>query len=431
MAVSTQKELRNQVIYQVFCRNYGDGTLRGLTADLPRIRALGVDWVYLLPVQPSGRKNRKGSAGSPYAISDYRTVDPQLGTMEDFSTLCDAAHGLGMKVMLDVVYNHTSPDSVLAAEHPQWFYHKPDGSFGNRIGDWWDVIDLDYSHKALWDYQIETLKLWARHVDGFRCDVAPLIPLDFWMRARAEVNTVRPGCVWLAESVEPEFIRFCRSQGIAMASDGELYQAFDILYDYDIYRSMVGTMSGKNSLQAYLEHVNSQETMYPDNFCKLRNLENHDRPRAAAWIADEQALRNWTAWNYFATGTVMLYAGEEYCVAHHPSLFDPDPVQFATGRDISKLLRALADLKRDAIFAHGTMQAHAAGRDGSVILAQRSTEGRICFGIFATNGGKHTLEVDLPDGTYRNAIDGTPVDVYEKTVTCSGEPIIVFAEKAE
>ena len=118
--------------------------------------------------------------------------------MEDFRALADAVHESGMKLLIDVVYNHTSPDSVLSREHPEWFYHKRDGSFGNRIGEWADIIDLDYENRALWDYQIDALKMWAEIVDGFRCDVAPLVPLEFWLRARREVEQVRPGCIWLA-----------------------------------------------------------------------------------------------------------------------------------------------------------------------------------------------------------------------------------------
>ena len=195
MAVDTKKSLRNQVLYSIYVRNYSkEGTFDAVQADLDRIKALGTDIIWLLPIHPTGEKNRKGSLGSPYAIRDYRAVNPEFGTLDDFRHLVDAIHARGMKCIIDVVYNHTSPDSWLAENHPEWFYHKPDGSLGNRFGDWWDVADLDYSHPELWDYQIETLKTWARLVDGFRCDVAPLVPLEFWKRARAEVATVRPGC---------------------------------------------------------------------------------------------------------------------------------------------------------------------------------------------------------------------------------------------
>jgi len=194
MAVTTSKTLRNQVLYSVYVRNHtAEGTFEALRRDLGRVKALGADIIWLLPIHPIGAGARKGTLGSPYAISDYRAVNPELGTLEDFRRLVEDIHGLGMKCIIDVVYNHTSPDSWLMRNHPDWFYRGPEGRPGNRFGDWTDVVDLDYAKPALWDYQIETLKYWASMVDGFRCDVAPVVPLAFWLRAREEVEAVRPG----------------------------------------------------------------------------------------------------------------------------------------------------------------------------------------------------------------------------------------------
>ena len=128
MADNTLKTLRNEVFYQVFVRNYKDGTFRAVTEDLDRIQSLGVNWIYLLPVHPTGEVHRKGSLGSPYAIKDYRAIDPLLGGKAEFKAFVNAVHERGMKLMMDVVYNHTSPDSVLAKTHPEWFWRKPDGS---------------------------------------------------------------------------------------------------------------------------------------------------------------------------------------------------------------------------------------------------------------------------------------------------------------
>ena len=260
MATQTSKTLRNQVMYQIFVRNFSEeGTFEKVREKLPDIHALGVDIFWLMPIHPVGRLQRKGSLGSPYAISDYRAVNPEFGTMEDFKRLVQEIHALGMKCIIDVVYNHTSPDSVLSKEHPEWFYHKEDGSFGNRVGDWSDIIDLDYSNKELWDYQIETLKMWAQTVDGFRCDVAPLIPLDFWLKAREEVEKVSAGAIWLSESIEPEFITHMRGRGLTALSDGEIFRAFDLCYDYDIYHEFHDHLAGKTSLSRYCESVNRQE----------------------------------------------------------------------------------------------------------------------------------------------------------------------------
>lgn len=430
MAKDTSTKLRNQVIYQIFTRNYKDGTFKSVENDLDRIKSLGVDYIYLLPVQPSGKVNRKGSMGSPYAIKDYRGIDPVQGTMEDFINLSNAIHEAGMKLMIDVVYNHTSPDSVLVKEHPEWFYKKDDGNFGNRVGDWWDVIDLDYNNKDLWDYQIDTLKMWAKYVDGFRCDVAPMIPLDFWLLARSEVSKVNPECVWLSESIEYSFIEYLRKNNITALSDSEIYQAFDICYDYDVYPYMKNAITGDGCLNQYLSKVNTQEVIYPDNYCKLRCLENHDRPRAAAMIPNDNVLLNWMAWNYFQKGIVMLYAGEEFCVTHHPTLFDLDTVDFNTGKDISSFVKSLSDIKRDSIFTNSFFNSKVVGND--IILAtyeaykDSACNHKKAIGIFSTTSVSKAVSVPLEDGTYKNAINYEDVDVYEGILSYRGYPIIIL-----
>ena len=423
MAVCTPKEYRNPIMYSVYVRNYSEeGTFEAVRRDLPRIRALGVDIVWLMPIHPCGVKNRKGTLGSPYAISDYRAVNPEFGTMEDFMRLVEDIHAQGMKCIIDVVYNHTSPDSVLSQEHPEWFYHKADGSFGNRIGDWSDVIDLDYSNRGLWDYQIETLKQWASVVDGFRCDVAPLVPLEFWLAARREVEAVRPGCIWLSESVEPCFITGTRGEGIASLSDSEIYQAFDICYDYDIFPDFLRYLKGEIPLSQYLDAVNRQEYIYPANYVKLRYLENHDQNRARQLIPDEKMLRNHTALLYFQKGMTLLYAGQEVGQTHTPSLFEKDTVNWNTGRDITPLLQALAEIKRHPLLTDSSYRVQAFAHD--IVLALHTKGGKTLAGVFCLRGEAGAIAVDLPDGQYRDLISGSVVEIRAGRLGVDGEPVV-------
>ena len=423
MAVSTPITYRNQVMYSVYVRNYSqEGTFAAVERDLDRIAALGVDIIWLMPIHPIGEKCRKGTLGSPYAIRDYRAVNPEFGTMEDFRSLVDAIHARGMKCIIDVVYNHTSPDSWLAANHPEWFYRRADGSFGNRIGDWYDVIDLDYSQPGLWDYQIETLKQWAAIVDGFRCDVAPLVPLEFWAKARAEVEKVRPGCFWLSESIEPDFIAYCRSVGYATLSDGEIYQAFDLCYDYDIFAHFLNYLLGKGTLERYAEAINSQETMYPANYVKLRHLENHDQNRAAQLIPNERALRNFTAFQYFLKGMPLLYNGQEVCAAHTPSLFEKEPINWNTGCDLSPLLQKLYALKKLPIFANSSSHVTALQRD--FLQVTHKAGGKTLVGVFSLRGEHAVLPVELPDGPYQDLLSGQTIELRAGRLGCSGEPLI-------
>ncbi len=423
MAENTEKTWRNQVIYSIFVRNHTqEGTFEGVRRDLPRIRELGADVIWLLPVHPIGEKARKGVLGSPYAIRDYRGVNPEYGTLDDFRRLVDEAHRLGMKCIIDVVYNHTSPDSVLAEEHPEWFYHKEDGAFGNRVGDWSDIIDLDYKNRGLWAYQIETLKYWASMVDGFRCDVAPLVPLGFWREARAAVESVRPGCLWLAETVDPGFIAQLRAEGFGCLSDCQTYEAFDICYDYDIYHVFRDYLDGTVPLARYAEAVNRQEVTYPANYSKLRFLENHDQARAAFLVPDGPSLLNWTAFSFFQKGTGFIYAGQEAGCAHLPNLFYKDPVDW-TGPDRSEQFRRLCALKKHPLMTDSAYTVQAL--PGDVLYAVHRKGNRRLAGVFSVRGAKALVRVDVPDGWYENLFDGGRVEVKDGRVSCRGVPIII------
>ena len=278
-------------IYSIFVRNHG-GKFAVIEKDIPRIKALGVDMIWLLPIHPIGKKQRKGRLGSPYAIADYRSVNPEYGSMEDFRHFADVVHASGMKLMIDVVYNHTSPDSWLAQHHPEWFYHKPDGSFGNRIGDWSDIIDLDYSQPGLWDYQIETLKMWAEVVDGFRCDVAPLVPLSFGPRLHEFIRALfdREKARFLFTVGESgvhdidEMIRHCA------AERNELSTLF--LFDHmecgraDKFTKKADTLKSLRDILVYWQ----QETANHDLLHTLFS-DNHDQSPLISRIADDGKLR--------------------------------------------------------------------------------------------------------------------------------------------
>lgn len=484
MAADTPKSLRNQILYSVFIRNYSkEGTFDGVRKDLDHIKSFGTDIIWLMPIHPVGKVNRKGSLGSPYSISDYRDVNPEFGTKEDFRRLVDAIHEKGMKVIIDVVYNHTSRDSVLAKEHPDWFYHKENGDFGNKVGDWWDVIDLDYTKPELWNYQIDTLKMWAGDygVDGFRCDVAPMVPVEFWKKARKEVAKVHPGAIWLAESVEPQFVQFNRSRGVACASDSELYQAFDMCYEYDSYWLLDGFLSGENSLKDYVDRLNIQEFIYPDNYVKLRFLENHDRLRAAFLLRNPKMLRNWTAFNYFQKGCTLIYNGQEAGVDHTPTLFDLDTIDWEQNlradeenseqvnletekkdivkgesaeqgnlnkkaaamspedlQTLQKIMINLASFKKNPILTDSSYHVDLQSNDVFVAVHQENAQtingepGHRLIGFFSATGqpalvhvGDRLSDLNIPNGIYKNLVDGKSVEVDYGEISLDGEPVIL------
>lgn len=427
MAFDTSAELRNQVIYSIYVRNYSEeGTFAAVERDLDRIQSLGTDIIWFLPIYPIGKEKRKGTLGSPYAIADYRKVNPELGTMEDFRHLVAAIHERGMKCMLDIVYNHTSPDSWLAQNRPEYFYKTPEGKMGNRVGDWGDVVDLDYGNEELWEYQIETLKMWAGIVDGFRCDVAPLVPLPFWLKARKEVAGVNPECIWLSESVEPEFILDLRAKGMNSLSDSEIFQAFDICYDYDIHKFFRAYLKGEYALSEYAERVNMQEYIYPANYVKLRYLENHDQDRAKQIVAEEEALLNWTAFIYFQKGATLLYAGQENQNEVRPDLFEKDVINMDGSRDISDLIRRLYPVKKLPVMADSSYRLTAVDELGAIVGEHRGIHSpdRL-IGIFSFEGKAGQVETGLEDGVYVNLVDGQEICVRDGKADLAACPAII------
>ena len=334
MARDTPAWIRSAALYQIYLRNFTqEGTFSAAIPRLKAIRGLGFDIVYLTPIHPVGVTNRKGPLGSPYAIADYRAVDPALGGMDDLRRFLAEAHGLGLKVLMDVVFNHSACDSVLLGAHPEWYLHDAEGRPTRKVADWSDVLDFDFAHRGLRDYLLETLLYWAEAgFDGFRCDVASLVPLDFWVEARTRLNAKRP-LIWLAESVESDFVKYLRGAGWSAASDPELHEAFDITYDYDGFGYLKAYFRGAVALDAYLRHLLVQESLYPSHAVKARFLENHDQPRAASVFRGTERLMNWTVFSQLLPGLIFVYMGQECALAGRPDLFAKDPVPWEQGSD--------------------------------------------------------------------------------------------------
>ena len=430
VARNTDINLQKQVIYSIYVRAHTqEGTFLSIIPDLDRIKALGTDIIWFMPIHPIGVKGKKGSLGCPYANRDYRSVNPEYGTMADFRKLVDEIHQRGMKCIIDVVYNHTSPDAVLLEEHPEFYYHDENGNTGNKIGDWADVIDLDYSVPELWDYQIESLCRWAEIVDGFRCDVASFVPVSFWNMARSFVEKVHPGCIWLAETVHQSFGNFARREGFGCARDTEVYEAFDLEYEYDIRESFDRYLKGDVVLSHWLDQMNFQEAVYPVNYNKMRFLENHDQPRICSFIHSETDLDNYTAMLFFMKGTVLLYAGQEFCCEHTPSLFEKETFP-RDGRDISAQLKHLSDIRHRVLDAEDAFDVQA-DDEHDIAVMLRQSGGKKKIGVFSLKSQSARVTVPVPDGEYQNLIDESAVTVENGIVECTGKPMIFCCEKAE
>jgi glycosidase len=222
---------KNANIYEVNIRQYTpEGTFNAFAQHLTRLKGMGVDILWFMPINPISEKNRKGPLGSYYAVADYQKVNPEFGNLDDFKNLVNQAHELGMKVIVDWVANHTGWDNWLIEKHPDWYTHDDSGQILAPVADWTDVADLNYDNADLRKYMIESLEYWIKEadIDGYRCDVAGMVPLDFGWKP-SKLDAIKP-VFMLAEWEAPE-----------------AHLAFDMTYGWEFHHIM-NEIAQKNSL---------------------------------------------------------------------------------------------------------------------------------------------------------------------------------------
>jgi glycosidase len=302
--------LRNGVIYEIFPRDFSAaGNLNGVTAQLDRLKDLGVTILWTMPIHPIGEKFRKGDFGSPYSIKDYYAVDPNYGTLDDFKRLVTEAHQRGMKVIMDLVANHTAWDSVMMA-HPEFYKQDANGKLLPPVPEWTDVAGLNYANPQLRDYMIAMMKYWVQtcDIDGFRCDTASWVPTDFWVQARAALEKVKPDVMWLAEASKPEL----------------LAKAFDIDYDWPLMATMNKVLIDGAPASDIRRSWEESLAQFPKDALHMRISDDHDEARAVARYGLNGALAA-SALMFTLDGVPLLYNGMEVGDATEsgdPVLFD-------------------------------------------------------------------------------------------------------------
>lgn len=431
MERTNQAAYQNWIFYEVFVRNHtAAGTFEALIPDLDRIKNLGVDVIWLMPIHPIGKVSRKGSLGSPYAVADYRSIDPDYGSIESFMSLLTEVHSRGLKLIMDIVYNHVAPDSIIVQKFPDWLYRPREFQAGRKVPAWSDIVDLDYANMALWDYQVETLKFWLElGVDGFRADVAPLLPLDFWRFAREEITEIKKDCIWLAETMSPDFLLSLRRAGHLVHSDCEMYTAFDLTYDYDSYYFLKQYLSGEIGLAEYLNYLLAQDFIYPAHYGKLRFLENHDQTRAAKLLPNRVDLFNWTAFQLFLKGPFLINAGQEVGATHLPSLFEKDVPDWQTNEENTALdlfLKRMIRLKKSDVCQAGNFTLYP---NLDFIAAKWELDGKGFFGIFNVEQITGERKIHLPDGAYANYLAKGQIEVRKSKIQMTDMPVILRLNK--
>jgi len=416
--------LRNLILYEIYVRNHGpNGSFCDVTNDLDRIKSMGVDIIWLMPIHPIGEKNKKGTLGCPYSIQDYKKVNPEYGSLEDFQNLIATAHNKGLKVMIDVVFNHTAHDSVLVHEHPEYFHQDEHGQPITTVPVWSDVIDLKHPNEALKNYLIESLCYWVEMgVDGFRCDVASIIPLSFWVDAKVQVEAINPNFIWLAESVETGWVIDRRRNGLTAHSDTELYQAFDLTYDYDIWAIWKAVVTGNLPILRFLEMVEFQKGIYPDDYIKMRCVENHDNARIMAYAPNETSAKAWTALEVFLPGAFLIYGGQESAAIKTPSLFEIDKI-FWGDYSLQDWLTKLFQIKKSTIFITGN---HTFLSSEPVVQSIWIDENIALYGLFNVNNVKDPISCQLPDGIYKDLISHKEFEVVNQELDLRGFSAAIF-----
>ena len=326
--------LQDGTIYELFPRNFSaEGNFNGVTARLDELKDLGVNVIWLMPIHPIGEKMRKGTVGSPYAVRDYNAINSDYGTEADLKKLVAEAHKRDLKVIIDIVANHTAWDSVMM-KHPEFYKQDASGKIIPPVPEWTDVAGLNYENPALCQQMIDMLKHWidpsAFDLDGFRCDVASMVPTAFWEHARAELAKVKPDIMMLAEASKPEL----------------LLKAFDIDYAWPFHGALNEVLLNGAPASEFKRSWEESRHQFPRGSLHMRISDNHDEARAVARFSAKGALAA-SALMFTLDGVPLIYNGMEVGDAAEsgdPALFEKLPVFWhPKGRP------ALRDIYRDLI----------------------------------------------------------------------------------
>jgi glycosidase len=283
-----------------------------------------------MPVQPIGEKNRKGSLGSYYSVSDYTGINPEFGSLEEFKALVRKIHEMGMKVIIDWVANHTAWDHVWTEEHPEFYSKDEQGGFKAPVPEWEDVIHLDYGNADLWDAMIADMAFWLKEadVDGFRCDMAHLVPTLFWNRTRRDLDRIKP-VYMLAESENFDLLEY----------------AFDSIYNWKMLHAMNDLTSGRMTAQELLNLVVNESTYLPKGASLLNFLSNHDENswQGSAIERIHYFLEPLTVLTFLLPGLPLVYSGQEAGNHRKIKFFDKDEIEWKEDK-MSILYKKLSDL---------------------------------------------------------------------------------------
>lgn len=362
------------VVYEMNVRQYTpEGTFAAAAEHLPRLAELGVDIVWLMPIYPIGVKERKGTLGSYYAISDYCATNPEFGTLEDFDAFVAKAHELDLKVIIDWVANHTSPDALWITERPADWYVRDEQ--GNTIVqyDWTDIAKLNYDNADMRAEMEKCMRFWMeRGIDGFRCDMACEMPFDFWKSVIPSIRKDYPQMYWLAEGENVEL------------HNG----SFDASYAWELHHLLNAIARGEKGVAELKEYIAKDAAAHPAEAFRLMFTSNHDEN---SWAGTEfermgeaakvMAMLTFTLPN----GQPLIYTGQEMGWNKRFEFFEKDHIPAWENNEYAQFYKELTALRHN---------------NAALAAGER--------------GGKIEYIEDVPAGVFAftRAVDGNSVTVY-------------------
>ncbi len=378
---SVYSKAARAVIYEVNIRQYTpEGTFAAFEKHLPRLKQMGVDILWLMPIYPIGEKNRKGTLGSYYSVRDYRGINPELGTKEDFRRLVEKAHQMGFLVILDWVANHTAWDNPWIEQHPDWYVHDENGNIVSPY-DWTDVAKLDYTNEQLRDSMIAAMKYWIENfdIDGFRCDVAGEVPTSFWEQARVELEKVKP-LFMLAEAEEP----------------GLMCQAFDAYYGWHLHHIMNQLSQGKTDVRELTSYFLGHAQDFPGRAIRMNFTSNHDENSWNGTVFERMphSYKTFAIFSFLVPGMPLIYGGQEACLNKRLKFFEKDTIEWKNC-DMTGLYSELISLKH----SHPALLA---GKNGGSFTILRTTKPGKIFAFIRQKDNDRLLAIfNLSDDTVR------------------------------
>jgi len=406
--MSEQKHVdwsRNANIYEVNIRQYTpEGTFKAFEKHLPRLKKMGVDILWIMPIHPVSQLNRKGTLGSYYAVQDYKAVNPEFGEMKDFKRLVEHAHSLGMKVIIDWVANHSGWDNVWTKDHADFYEKDKDGKLVSPF-DWTDVISFDYNNPEMRAAMTDALKFWLTetNIDGYRCDVAGMVPTDFWEDARRQMETIKPVFMLAEDEDNADLLRY----------------AFDMNYSWKLHKLMNSIAKGESNAKQIWDNILWSGTTFPEDAYRMNFTTNHDENSWNGTIGERlgdaknaMAVLAWTT-----PGMPLIYSGQEAGLNKRLEFFEKDTIDWGDYKyeDFYTKLNALKK-NNPALNAGadgGMMIQISEGENENIFAFKREkNENTIVVVLNLSNSAQDfTIKSEQVSGKFTNVFSGEEINI--------------------